>query len=241
MKGTKVQTLGAVACACAHARVQDYACQLIESLPTSNSRIHCNAHASFVSAFALKMADCTYGRTTEGLLDLCSGEVSEKIFSPSLSAEYVTAFAWRTDAPKVRCDLTDKRQTDRQTNRPNYSNPRCACAPRVNQCKVRQGKRLNLINRWNVYMLSSGTYKGKATQYDWNPKLVRSEMNCFTWTWNHSTIICNWSPYVHVYTCTCLPLPSNQNFIASYRMGGADSEDGERELTANRLELHDLD
>ena len=28
----------------------------------------------------------------------------------------------------MRCDLTD-----RQTDRPNYSNPRCACAPRVNK------------------------------------------------------------------------------------------------------------
>ena len=49
-------------------------------------------------------------------------------FLPSLPAEYVTAFSGRTDAPEVRCDLTDT-----QTDRPNYSNPRCACAPRVNK------------------------------------------------------------------------------------------------------------
>ena len=40
----------------------------------------------------------------------------------------MTAFSGQTDAPEVRCDLTD-----RQTDRPNYSNPRCACAPRVNE------------------------------------------------------------------------------------------------------------
>ena len=39
----------------------------------------------------------------------------------------------------MRCDLTDRqtdththRQTHTHTDRPNYSNPRCACAPRVN-------------------------------------------------------------------------------------------------------------
>ena len=63
------------------------------------------------------MATCTYGHTTEGVLDLRNEAVSEKtpqIFSPSLPAEYVTAFSGRTDTPEVRCDLTDK-QTDRQT------------------------------------------------------------------------------------------------------------------------------
>ena len=78
-----------------------------------------------------KMADCTHGRTTEGVLDLCNGAVSEKtpqIFLPSSPAEYVTAFSGRTDAPEVRCDLTDRHTHTHD----NYSNPRCACAPRVN-------------------------------------------------------------------------------------------------------------
>ena len=35
-----------------------------------------NAHASVLSAG--KMADCTHGRTMEGVLDLCNGAVSEK-------------------------------------------------------------------------------------------------------------------------------------------------------------------
>ena len=35
-----------------------------------------NAHASVLSAG--KMADCTHGRTMEGVLDLCNGTVSEK-------------------------------------------------------------------------------------------------------------------------------------------------------------------
>ena len=49
----------------------------------------------------------------------------------------MTAFSGRTDAPEVRCDLTD-RQTQLQyprcacAPRVNYYNPRCACAPRVN-------------------------------------------------------------------------------------------------------------
>ena len=34
----------------------------------------------------------------------------------------------------MRCDLTD-RQTHTHTDRPNYSNPRWACAPRVNKSK----------------------------------------------------------------------------------------------------------
>ena len=53
-------------------------------------------------AFRRKMADCTHGRTTEGVLDLCNGAVSEKtpqFVLPSLPAEYVTAVLGRTDAP----------------------------------------------------------------------------------------------------------------------------------------------
>ena len=47
--------------------------------------------------------------------DLCNEVASEKtpqVVSPSLPAEYQTAFSGRTDAPEVRCD----RQTDRQTD-----------------------------------------------------------------------------------------------------------------------------
>ena len=58
--------------------------------------------------------------STEGMLDLCNGVVSEKtpqIFWPLLLAEYVTVFSGRTDTPEVRCDLTD---THTQTN---HSNP----------------------------------------------------------------------------------------------------------------------
>ena len=54
--------------------------------------------------------------STEGVLDLRNGAVSEKtpqIFRPPLPAEYVTVFSWPTDTPEVRCDL--KRQTDRTT------------------------------------------------------------------------------------------------------------------------------
>ena len=46
----------------------------------------------------------------EGVLDLRNGAVSEKtpqIFDLRFSAEYVTVFSRRTDAPEVRCDLTD--------------------------------------------------------------------------------------------------------------------------------------
>ena len=45
-----------------------------------------------------------------------------------LPAKYVAAFSGQTDAPGVRFDLTDKQQTDKHTDRVNYSNPRCACA-----------------------------------------------------------------------------------------------------------------
>ena len=76
--------------------------------------------------------------STEGVLDLCNGVVSEKslqIFWPLLPAVYVTVFSGGTDAPEVRCDLTDiQTHTDRQTDRPTkYCTPRCASAPRVNK------------------------------------------------------------------------------------------------------------
>ena len=41
-------------------------------------------------------------------------------------------------APEVSFDLTD-RQTDRQIHTDDYSNPRCACAPRVNKCVRTKG------------------------------------------------------------------------------------------------------
>ena len=72
-----------------------------------------------------------YSKLKESLRSLT--DVLEKtlqIFWPSLPAEYVTAFSGRNKAPKVRCDLTDT-HTNTHTDRPNYSNPRCACAPRV--------------------------------------------------------------------------------------------------------------
>ena len=50
---------------------------------------------------------------------LCNEAVSEKTsqyFSPTLPAESVTAFSGQTDAPEVRCDLTDRHtNTDTQT------------------------------------------------------------------------------------------------------------------------------
>ena len=52
-------------------------------------------------------------------------------FLTFVSAEYVTAFSGRTDAPEVRCDLTDRHTHTHD----NYSNPRCACAPRVNNLR----------------------------------------------------------------------------------------------------------
>ena len=42
--------------------------------------------------------------------------------------EYVTSISGRTDIPEVRCGVTD-----RHTDKPNYNNPHCACAPRVNK------------------------------------------------------------------------------------------------------------
>ena len=65
--------------------------------------------------------------TTQEVVYLCNEAVSEKspqIFWPSLPVEYMAEFSGRTDAPEVRCDLTDRHD--------DYSNPRCTCAPRVN-------------------------------------------------------------------------------------------------------------
>ena len=57
-----------------------------------------------------KMADRMYGQPREGALDLANRAVPEKtpqIFWPSLPAEYMAAFSRRTEAPEVRCDLTN--------------------------------------------------------------------------------------------------------------------------------------
>ena len=80
MRVTKVQTLSAVACA----HVQDYisfAFQWLRACRRQTRSHTASWYASFVSACALKMADCTDGHTchtTEGVLDLCNAVVSEK-------------------------------------------------------------------------------------------------------------------------------------------------------------------
>ena len=67
--------------------------------------------------FTGKMANRMYGHPREGVLELCNGAVSEKtpqIFRPMLPAKYAAPFSGRTEAPEVRCRLTD-RQTHTQT------------------------------------------------------------------------------------------------------------------------------
>ena len=77
-----------------------------------------------------KMADSMYGHPREGALDFGNGAFPEKTpqnfdLRCPLSI-YMAALSRRTKAPEVRCDLADT-----QTHG-NYRNPRCACAPRVN-------------------------------------------------------------------------------------------------------------
>ena len=84
------------------------------------------------------MADCMQCRKC-GSSGTTVSEKTPQFLLPSLPGEYVAEFSGRTEAPEVRCDLTDRHthtQTDRQTDRHrhgNYRNPRCACAPRVNE------------------------------------------------------------------------------------------------------------
>ena len=57
-----------------------------------------------------KMANLMYGHPRKTALDLRNAWVLEKtpqIFRPSSPAKFVTVFLGRTDAPEVRCDLTD--------------------------------------------------------------------------------------------------------------------------------------
>ena len=73
-------------------------------------------------------------------------EKTLQIFSPLLPTVYVTAFLGRTDAPKVRCDLTDTHthtHTHTADRHDDYRNPCCACAPRVNYGMVLPRKDIN--------------------------------------------------------------------------------------------------
>ena len=65
-----------------------------------------NAHAHFLQ----ENGRLYLWHSMEGVLDLCNRAVSEKpphIFGPTLPTEYVTVFSRQTDAPEVRCGLTD--------------------------------------------------------------------------------------------------------------------------------------
>ena len=82
-----------------------------------------------------------------GSLQRSVSEKTPQFFWPPLPAEYVTVFSGRSDAPEVRCDLTD-----RQTHRPNYSNPPVhACRGintwTINQRDAKKGKATTINNR----------------------------------------------------------------------------------------------
>ena len=124
MRGTKVQTLGAVVCAC---------------MPTSNSCVCTRSwQASFGNACTCVLpqkkwppvSTAVHGGSA-GSPEQSSFKKNPQIFWTSLVIEYILLISGRTDAPEVRCGSRDW-QTDRQTHRPNYRNPRCACMPRVN-------------------------------------------------------------------------------------------------------------
>ena len=93
-----------------------------------------------------------------------------------MPAEYRTAFAGQTDSPEVRFDLTDT-----QTHRPNYSNPHCACAPRVKK-SLRNCNGIKLQKKTNIM----ATILHPSSEY--NEKMVRV-----------GEILCGW-PY-NVLTC----------------------------------------
>ena len=84
------------------------------------------------------MADHTDSRTMQKVLDLRNRAVSEK--TPQIFDFHCSlSISGRTDAPEVRCGLTD-----RHTDKPNYSSARCACTPRVNYA----------THRWPLFRVS---------------------------------------------------------------------------------------
>ena len=84
-----------------------------------------------------------------------------KPFWPSLSIEYVTSISRQTDAPEVRFGLTDT-----QTDKPNYSNPRCTCVSRVNKSEIFKVEvwRQNLELQWPNGPSQSGSNSLQVTR-----------------------------------------------------------------------------
>ena len=89
-----------------------YQCTKVQS-PQRN---HVGYTIMLMHAIHKKMANRTY--VFNG--GLCRGVVQRKphIFWPLLPTVYIVVFLGQTDAPKVRCDLTDIHR-----DRDNYSNP----------------------------------------------------------------------------------------------------------------------
>ena len=134
MKSTKVQTLGAL---------QSYAQGLAsrEKAWPRELRIMCTsaAHAYFTASEKWP----THGPYNAG----SAGSLQQSGFREILTNFLIFVARWvrvwfsgRIDAQEVRC-WTDT-HTHRQTDRPNYSNPRCTCMPRVNDP---QSSLINLI------------------------------------------------------------------------------------------------
>ena len=68
----------------------------------------------------------------------------------------MVSFLGRTDVRGVRY-----RETDKQTDRPNYCNPRCACAPRVNDWTTPHVYMRTAVGfRHSVYTVLPGSPRG---------------------------------------------------------------------------------
>ena len=130
----------------------------------------------------------------------------------------------------MRCDLTD-----RHTDRPNYSNPRCACAPRVNN--MRRASYLRQQNRRSTIIILTFSDSDTVAMTDeilgwaltptsaflclalsqcrftsWTPPLLieKSTLQCKMKTWDLSY----WEPSAQ----------SDWNLLGTFFAGGIDDD-----------------
>ena len=86
--------------------------------------------------------------TTQGSSVSLQRNCFREIPTNFLTVEYVTEFSRWTDAPEVRCDLTDTHTHIYD----NYSNPCCACAPRVKEREATKSKSI-FFSSSNIWLI----------------------------------------------------------------------------------------
>ena len=187
-----------------------------------------NAHAHF-----LQKNGRPYGHSTEAVLDLRNGAVSEKtpqIFRLPLPAEYMTEYSGRTNAPEMGFHLTDTRMTTVTL---------AAHARRGLIKHVAHRSKILAKNGWPASMCLQALHLGfeKILAWDLGNILHNPNSNILAWSVSLSTFLkyffsCSSWGFSGTYVCIPVWHCSSQWYILLLGSGGQENNRRGRESPA---------